>query len=101
MRDYVKETKVLADRSIEYSRKAIEAATRGRMEGEEVLALAEWQASAEAVRFAPRRIECGEYEVVDLATGARAMAIPAASYGATWERCRELNGRAQVAEAAA
>jgi hypothetical protein len=93
MRDYMQETKVLADRSIEFSRRAIKAAKLGTMAGEEVLALAEWQASAEAVRYAPRRIECGQYEVLDLKTGARASGTLAASYGATWERCRELNGR--------
>lgn len=94
MRNYVQETREAADRSIEYSRRAIEAAKLGTMAGEEVLALAEWQASAEAVRYTLRRIECGQYEVVDLKTGTRASGTMSASYGATWERCRELNGRA-------
>lgn len=95
-RNYVEETRAAAGRSIEHSKLAYNAAKQGAMQGamqgEEVLALAEWQASAEAVRYAPRRIECGQYEVVDLKTGARASGTMSASYGATWERCRELNG---------
>lgn len=95
MRDYVRETRELADRSIEYSKRAYAAAKLGTMAGEEVLALAEWEASAEAMRYTPRRIECGQYEVVDNKTGERAVGTSAASYGAAWTACRDMNARAR------
>jgi len=96
MRDYVRETREAANRSIEFSRRAYDAAKRGTMEGEELLALAGWQESAEFARYVPVRDTCGAYRVMDKTTGALAVGrdgklIPAASYGATWETCRAMN----------
>lgn len=95
-RNYVEETRAAAGRSIEHSKLAYNAAKQGTMQGEELLALVGWQASAEAVRYAPRRIECGQYEVVDGKTGERAVGTSAASYGAAWTLCRDMNARAGI-----